>query len=130
VYFTLRSSGPILGIANRYYGYEIRNQLSVEWQRHRFPGIRLHRQQQRYIWLLDSSDNLRIGSPSQYLYVNLLSALFLKHALYFYIWDISSESNFLLYFSLVSQLSSFFAPYERSQFEFGSALFSFFSCEG
>jgi hypothetical protein len=53
-------------VANRYYGYEIRNQLSVEWQRHRFPGIRLHRQQRRYIRLLDSSDNLRIGSPSQY----------------------------------------------------------------
>jgi hypothetical protein len=45
VYFTLRSSGPILGIANRYYGYEIRNQISVEWQRHRFPGIQLHRKQ-------------------------------------------------------------------------------------
>jgi hypothetical protein len=53
-------------VANRCYGYEIRNQLSVEWQRHRFPGIRLHRQQRRYIRLLDSSDNLRNGSPSQY----------------------------------------------------------------
>jgi hypothetical protein len=30
--FHIGSSGPILGIANRYYGYEIRNQLSVEWQ--------------------------------------------------------------------------------------------------
>jgi hypothetical protein len=65
--FHMGSSGPILGIANRYCGYEIRNQLSVEWQRHRFPGIRLHRQQRRDIRLLDSSDNLCIGSPSQYL---------------------------------------------------------------
>jgi hypothetical protein len=64
--FHMGISGPILGIANRYYGYEIRNQLSVEWQRHRFPGIRLHPQQWRYIRLLDSSDNLRNGSPSQY----------------------------------------------------------------
>jgi hypothetical protein len=62
----LRSSGFILEIANRYYGYAIRNHLSVEWQRHRFPGIRLHRQQGRYIRLLDSSDSPRIGSPSQY----------------------------------------------------------------
>jgi hypothetical protein len=69
VYFTLRSSGFIPGIANRYYGYAIRNHLSVEWQRQRFPGIRLHRQQRRYIRLLDSSDNLRIGSPSQYLLI-------------------------------------------------------------
>jgi hypothetical protein len=64
--FHMGSSGPILGIANRYYGYEIRNQVSVEWQRHRFPGIRLHRQQRRYIRLFDSSDNLHIGRPSQY----------------------------------------------------------------
>jgi hypothetical protein len=53
-------------VANRCYGYEIRNQVSVEWQRHRFPGIRLHRQQRRYIRLLGSSVNLLIGSPSQY----------------------------------------------------------------
>jgi hypothetical protein len=56
----------ITWVANRCYGYEIRNQLSVEWQRHRFLGTRLHRQQRRYIRLLDSSDNLRIRSPSQY----------------------------------------------------------------
>jgi hypothetical protein len=66
VHFTLHSSGFILGIANRNYRYAIRNHLSVEWQRHRFPGIRLYRQQRRYIRLLDSSDNLRIGSPSHY----------------------------------------------------------------
>jgi hypothetical protein len=29
-------------VATRCYGYEIRNQVFVEWQRHRFPGIRLH----------------------------------------------------------------------------------------
>jgi hypothetical protein len=34
-------------VANRCYGHEIRNQPSVEWQRHRFPGIRLHGQQRR-----------------------------------------------------------------------------------
>jgi hypothetical protein len=43
VHFTLHSSGFILGIANRCYGYRIRNHLSIEWQRHRFLGIRLLR---------------------------------------------------------------------------------------
>jgi hypothetical protein len=32
----MHSSGPILGKANRYYGYEICNHLSVEWQRTEF----------------------------------------------------------------------------------------------
>jgi hypothetical protein len=83
VHFTLRNSGFILGVANRYYGYAIRNQLSVEWQRHRFPGIRLHRQQRRYIRLLDSSDNLRIGSPSQYVLLSVsIYDLFTDSTLY------------------------------------------------
>jgi hypothetical protein len=42
--FHMGISGPILRTASHCYGYEIRNQLSVEWQRHRFPGIQLHRQ--------------------------------------------------------------------------------------